>query len=149
MTIVSTEVVEVRRTFAAPREKVFEAWISPKMMPRWFGRGSKEQKETKVVEVDARPGGQYRVEVTSPDGKVYKMSGTYREVVPPEKLVFTWSWEGADFQTSEVHVEFRTLGQSNFTEVVLRHSLLPEKWREDHRQGWNACFNMLEQVAQA
>ena len=149
MTTVSTEVIEVRRTFAAPREKVFEAWISPKLMPRWFGRGSKEQKETKVVEVDARPGGTYRVVVTAPDGKLYHMFGTYREVVPPEKLVFTWTWEGADFQTSEVNVEFRTLGQSNFTEVVLRHSLLPEKWREDHRQGWNACFNMLEQMVAA
>ncbi len=155
--------VQIRRTFTAPREKVFQAWLDPKMMPRWFGRGIKEQPHTRVVELDARTGGHYKVEVScppdirpdeqnhercqsAPDLRIYKMQGQYREVRPPERLVFTWWWEGADFRDSLVTVEFRALGQSNFTEVLLTHELLPEKEREDHRQGWEGCFNMLEET---
>lgn len=99
----------------------------------------------RVVEADARPGGKYLVEVICPpNDTVSRMQGTYREVRPPEKLVFTWWWEGADFEPSLVTVEFRTLGQLNFTEVTLTHELLPEKLREDHRKGWNGCFDSLE-----
>lgn len=138
--------VELRRTFAAPREKVFDAWINAKLMARWFGRSVEKQPQTKVIEVDPRPGGRYRVEITGPDGTIYKMSGTYREVVPPERLVFTWAWEGADFENSVVSIEFHTLGQSSFTEITLRHEQLPEKWVEGHRTGWLGCFDTLENV---
>ena len=138
--------VQVRRTFAAPREKVFEAWINPQMMSKWFARGS-HMPPGKVIEADARVGGKYLVEVSCTDRegpKIYRMQGTYREVQPPERLVFTWWWEGADFAPSQVTVEFRALGQSKFTEVTLTHELLPEKEREEHRKGWIECLNMLE-----
>lgn len=142
--------VQVRRTFAAPREKVFQAWIDPKMMTHWFARNAKMQ-PAKVIQADARPGGRYHVEVIChPDPKVYAIQGTYREVRPPEKLVFTWWYPGADFEESLITVDFRTLGQSNFTEVTLTHELLPtEKQREDHRQGWEECFDMLGVVLKA
>ncbi len=134
-------------------------------MPRWFGRGIKEMPLTKILELDARTGGHYKVEVScppevrpaeqerersasAPDYRIYRMQGTYREVRPPERLVFTWWWEGADFRDSVVTVEFRTLGQSNFTEVTLTHELLPEKEREDHRQGWEGCFDRLQETLQ-
>lgn len=142
----SPEVVEVKRTFAAPQEKVFQAWTKPEMMSRWFAR-SPSMKPGKVVEADARPGGKYCVEVISqPDGKLYRLQGTYREVNPHDKLVFTWSWEGADFESSVVSVEFHKLGHSDFTEITLRHSQLPEKQREGHRTGWIGCFEMLDRA---
>jgi uncharacterized protein YndB with AHSA1/START domain len=75
------------------------------------------------------------------------MVGTYRELRPPERLVFTWTWEDqADFGETLVTVEIRQLGQSQFTEVVLRHELLADKWRADHNKGWIACFDLLEKV---
>lgn len=118
-------------------------------MSRWFGIGSKEQPATKVITSDVRPGGKYETLITSPDGTEYRMRGTYREVKPPEKLVFTWSWEGADFQDSVVTVEIRRLGQSNFSELMLTHELLPAKWLDDHRKGWLGCFDTLEGVLKA
>jgi len=135
-------------------------------MPRWFARGLKEMPPTRIVELDARTGGRYKVEVScppeirpdeqqharsasAPEYRIYKMQGTYREVRPHERLVFTWWWEGADFRESLVTVDFRVLGQSNFTEVTLTHELLPTaKEREDHRQGWELCFDRLTETLQ-
>lgn len=67
-------------------------------------------------------------------------------MLPPEKLVFTWWWEGADFSETLVTVELRRLGQSQFTEVSLQHELLPDNWRESHRQGWTGCLEMLDKA---
>lgn len=139
------EVLELKRTFAAPREKVFEAWTNPKMMARWFGRGTPEQPLTEILEADVRIGGRYCAVVRYQD-KVYKLVGIYREVNPSTRLAFTWHWEEADFRDSLVTAEFRALGSSNFTEVTLRHSLLPENQRADHRQGWTMCFEMLDRT---
>lgn len=116
-------------------------------MARWFGRGSEEQKQTRVVSIDARTGGSYSAEITDPSGKLWSLKGRYEEVRPPERLVFTWRFENlADFPETRVTVHFRRLGQSNFTEVELLHERLPESWREDHRKGWNGCFDMLERT---
>ena len=137
--------VQVRRTFAAPREKVFDAWVNPRMMAKWFTRAGLDQPEVEILEADARPGGKYRVVNTCTQG-IFRIQGTYKEVRPPEKLIFTWWFEGADFETSTVTVEFHTLGSSAFTEVILTHELLPEKERENHRKGWTGCLEELAQV---
>lgn len=137
--------VIVRRAFAAPREKVFDAWVDPKLMALWFAR-CKNSPPVQVLEADARPGGNYRLVVTDDKGKVYRGHGTYREVRRPEKLVFTWNWDHDDFGDSVVTVDFRALGDSNFTEVTLTHELLPERAFEDHRKGWEECYDMLEQA---
>lgn len=118
-------------------------------MTKWFGVAGSDQPPTKVITVDARAGGRYEVLMTDPKGKEYRMRGTYREVKPPEKLVFTWSWEGADFKDSVVTVELRRLGRSNFTELTITHELLPETQLESHRQGWIGCFNTLEALLKA
>jgi uncharacterized protein YndB with AHSA1/START domain len=75
----------VSRVFAAPRALVFAAWIEPRHLMQWWGpRGC-----TNRCEVDARPGGAYRIETRGSDGIVYPMKGVYREVMPPERLVYT------------------------------------------------------------
>ena len=142
----SESVVEVRRTFSATPERVFQAWTDPSKMTKWFARGT-EQHTITAMEADARPGGKYRVDVADANGKTYHMVGVYREVSPPKKLVFTWKWaDQADFGESLVTIEFHRLGQSGFTELVLRHELLAEKYRGEHQKGWVACFDLLEKV---
>jgi uncharacterized protein YndB with AHSA1/START domain len=144
----SPTAVQVRRTFAAPRAQVFQAWIDPQIMSKWFARGP-GMPPVKVVEADARVGGRYRVDtVCPPDNKVNQMTGTYRELDPPARLVFTWWWEGADFETSQVTVEFKELGPAS-TEVILTHELLPEHQREEHRKGWIGCFDLLEKALES
>lgn len=82
--------LEIRRTFEAPREKVFEAWTLPEALTQWWGP---EGYATPSAEVDLRPGGRYRLGMKKlPDGEIFYLSGAYREVRAPEKLVYTWRW---------------------------------------------------------
>ena len=134
--------VEISRTFASPRERVFRAWTDPKELECWF---SPSPDFTIVVpKLELRAGGSYVVEMHHKAGNVHRVEGTYREVSPPEKLSFTWQW--ADNEAagkSVVSVYFRDLG--NTTEVRLTHELLPsDEQREKHIHGWNGCFAQLK-----
>lgn len=78
--------VNITRVFDAPRELVWRAWTDPKMMAQWFGpRGF----TSSVPELDARAGGSLRIVMRGPDGAEYPMKGVFREVVRPERLVFS------------------------------------------------------------
>jgi uncharacterized protein YndB with AHSA1/START domain len=146
--------LQIKRTFAAPREKVFAAWAQRERLEQWM---CKDASAHAVIhhQQDIRTGGRYRMEVRDPaKGEVYWGEGVYREVKPPEKIVFSWSWtkdtpDGAqlhpDSPDTEVTVEFFVRG--NFTEVVLTHAAFGSaKDRDEHNQGWNGCFDMLATV---
>ncbi len=75
----------ITRIFAAPRSLVFQAWTDPKHMAQWWGPYDSTMP---VCEMDVRPGGAIRIEMRGPDGAVYPMKGVFREIVPPERLVF-------------------------------------------------------------
>lgn len=135
--------IELTRTFRAPREKVFEAWTRPELMQRWLCRTAGEAL-VRVTEQELRAGGAYRIEIDGGEGKHYSLAGEYREVRPPERLVFTWQWvHEPDDAVSVVTVELREV--SGQTELTLRHEGLAEKWREGHCSGWQACFDRLAQ----
>ena len=77
----------VRRTLAAPRERVFQAWTDPAALTQWWGP---KGYTTPMAEVDLRPGGRYRLGMRKlPDGELLFLSGTYREVRPPENAKVT------------------------------------------------------------
>jgi len=106
-------------------------------------------------EQDIRTGGRYRMEVhDARQGETYLGQGVYKEVKPPEKIVFTWAWTktapaGAQLHPAspetEVIVEFFARGNS--TEVVLTHATFgTTKDRDDHNKGWNGCLDVLAQV---
>jgi len=76
----------ITRVFDAPRALVFKAWTDPKHLAQWWGpKGFTNP----VCEVDARVGGAWRIVMRSPDGVEYPGGGVYREIVEPERLVFT------------------------------------------------------------
>jgi len=78
--------IVITRVFDAPRELVFRAWTDPKHMEQWWG----PKGFTNTVEqMDVRPGGAWRIVMHAPDGNSYPAQGVYREIVPPERLVFT------------------------------------------------------------
>jgi uncharacterized protein YndB with AHSA1/START domain len=148
--------LQVRRTFAAPREKVFAAWTQPEQLEKWMCRDVAAH----VVihhQQDIRTGGVYQMEIRDPaKGETYWGRGVYREVTPPEKLVFTWTWskdrpDGPTMHPGShetlVTVEFFERGDS--TEVVLTHTGLgTAALRDDHKDGWNGCFDVLAKVLQ-
>src|SRR5207244_2447090 len=83
--------LEIKRLIKAPRERVFEAWTDPERLKKWFGPD--DDFVVPQVKVDLRAGGKYRIQMKSPDGEFHTAVGMYREVKPPERLVFTWAWE--------------------------------------------------------
>ena len=148
--------LEVRRTFAAPREKVFAAWAQREQLEQWM---CKDESSHTVIhhEQNIRTGGHYMMEVRDPRKKeTYWGRGLYREVKPPQKIVFSWSWtkdtqDGPqlhpDSPETQVTVEFFVRGNS--TEVVLTHAVFGSaKDRDEHNQGWNGCFDLLAKVLQ-
>jgi uncharacterized protein YndB with AHSA1/START domain len=78
--------VNITRVFDAPRALVFAAWTDPKQVAKWWGP---EGFTNPVCNLDVRPGGPMRIDMRGPDGTVYPMTGTYREIAEPERLVFT------------------------------------------------------------
>ena len=74
------------RVLPAPRALVFRAWTDPQLMAQWWGP---HQYQNPVCELDARPGGQWRIVMTGPHGDEHPCCGEYREVVAPERLVMT------------------------------------------------------------
>lgn len=133
--------LQLKRTFPASREKVWKAWTTPEALKRWFAPS--DEYSTPAAQVDLRVGGGYRIEIHAPDGKPHIVVGTYEEIKAPEKLVFTWSWEGGPVQNTRVTLEFYDKGEE--TEIVLTHELFPdENARQDHTKGWTGCLGNLE-----
>jgi|SRR5690348_1995005 len=78
--------VVITRIFDAPREVVFKAWTDPKQLAKWFGPTGFTNP---ICEADARVGGAWHIVMRAPDGTEHPCGGVYREVVKPERLVFT------------------------------------------------------------
>src|ERR1700685_2007742 len=91
----STGKVEVRRTIAAPRERVFEAFARQEQMDRWMCRDAATH-VIKYLQFDFRVGGGFALDIRTPEGQVYLHRSIYNEIKRPAKIVFTWNIEHAD-----------------------------------------------------
>ncbi len=108
--------LNLRRSYSAPRDLVFRAWTEPEALERWFKpRGQ----TTRVVALDLRAGGSYCFETRDADGVVTAISGRYVEIVPPEKLVFTWVSPSTD--DAETLVTLHFIDKAGATEITLSH----------------------------
>jgi uncharacterized protein YndB with AHSA1/START domain len=103
--------VVMTRSFAASRERVFDAWTKPELLRRWFGGQGFTIPE---CEIDLRPGGRYRW-VMQRDAMRIVMKGAYREVARPERLVTTQEWEG--FEDVGWRAEDETINTMVLTEL--------------------------------
>ena len=83
--------IVMTREFDAPRDLVFEAHTSCEHMSRWWGP---RKYEIATCEIDFRAGGKWRVVHRGPDGDEHAFRGEYREIVPPERIVWTFEYEG-------------------------------------------------------
>jgi uncharacterized protein YndB with AHSA1/START domain len=127
-----------RRINAAPAQ-VFQAWTDPQKMMRWYAPTGAE---TLHAETDARVGGRFGVRMRTADGQEHDVSGVYREVVPDEKLVFTWQWRSKPEWESLVTITLKRDGEG--TILTLIHEQLPdEAEREGHRNGWSGALDKL------
>lgn len=133
--------LHIRRTIRAPRQRVFDAWTKPEELTRWHAPGPLT---VSLAEIDLRAGGAYRIHMVAPDGKEHRVSGSYLELDPPKKVVYTWGWDGDHpVKESVVSVEFHDRG--DVTEVVLTHAgITHDQERANHEHGWTAIMDKFE-----
>jgi uncharacterized protein YndB with AHSA1/START domain len=135
----------LKRRYNAPPGRVFSAWTDPKKITRWFGP---EQVEAVRAESDPRVGGYYRIVARSPDGEEHDVSGVYREVVPNQKLVFTWAWRSTPERESLVTITFKADGEG--TLLTLQHEqFFDEPARDRHQTGWTGALEKLDRYLAA
>jgi len=139
--------VAIKRTFNAPRAKVFKAWVDPQQMAQWFGpKGF----DNPVCEVDARPGGKLRIHMRGSDGTIYPCHGTFHEVVEPERLVFTSQAivdDGTVLIEAMNTVTFADAGGKTLLTLharVLKVTGLGEQYVKGMDQGWSQSLDKLE-----
>jgi uncharacterized protein YndB with AHSA1/START domain len=135
----------IRRTFDAPRALVFRAWTEPQHLAQWSCPRGFTMIENRG---ELRVGGAFYAHMRSPQGEDHRLRGVYREIVPPERLVFTHAWldaRGAPGPETLVTVmlserngrtEMR-FHQGNFESVASR---------DGHDEGWNSCFELLAEL---
>lgn len=131
----------LKRTFDAPAETVYAAWTQPEIISQWFL--GDDCKACQVFEADARVDGRYDFMMTHISGEAYRVRGTYHEVEPDRKLVFSWAWDHEPEQKSLVMIEFTD--QAGKTLLTLTHSRLAnQESRDRHLKGWTSCLDHLQ-----
>ena len=116
--------LEVRRTFAAPRDRVYAAFTTPEITAQWF------------------------CPMAAAEGDGHTAAGEYCEVMPGERLAFTWQWQDGDSPMTLVTVSFADVAGG--TEVVLLHERFQtEAARDQHRGGWESCLAHFQEYLES
>lgn len=132
----------ITRVFDAPRSLVFRVWTSPDHLYRWWGP---KDFTTPSVKMDFRPGGAYRTVIRSPKGADHIMVGTYREIVEPERIAFTFSWEGEDGERGlETLITVTFADEGGKTRLSFHQAPFQTvENRDSHGQGWSEVLDRL------
>lgn len=139
-------VLEIRRTFEASPTRVFEAFRDPQLLAEWAAPG---EHRTERVESDFEVGGRYRRTMRFPNGSRHVLSGEYLEIDPPHRLAYTYCWETIP-GAPETRVAVELTAADGGTEVRLVHSgFEAEETAEDHRSGWQTCFDQLAELLES
>jgi uncharacterized protein YndB with AHSA1/START domain len=138
----TTRELVISRAFDAPRSLVFKAWTEPERLVRWWGpRGF----TLPACKMDLRPGGSFRFRMRSPEGTDHWLRGVYREIVEPERLVFTWAWEDAEGNPGhETMVTVTFVEQGAKTRLVMHQAIFEsDTARDAHEEGWTSGLERL------
>jgi uncharacterized protein YndB with AHSA1/START domain len=132
----------LKRRLHAPAEKVYAAWTDPEKIVKWFGP---DAGPVTRAETDLRVGGRYTIAFQTENGEKHQVGGVYREVVPDEKLVFTWAWHTMPERESLVTVTIKPDGTGSI--LTLRHEMFfDEAARDGHERGWSGTLDKLEKL---
>jgi len=148
LTILSDREVVLTRVFDAPRELVFRAHIDPDLIPQWWGLRSNT---TIVKTMDMTPGGTWRFIQRDPKGNEFAFLGEYHEIVPPERLVNTFEFEGLpghvilDTSVFEELTDGRTklTATSLFATILDRDGMLDSGMESGSNESWDRLAELL------
>jgi uncharacterized protein YndB with AHSA1/START domain len=147
--------IAITRIFDAPRELVWKYWTDPRYFMRWWGP---EGFITTVSKIDLRVGGAYLNCMRSPEGEDYWSTGVYREIIEPERIVYTDSF--SDAKGNPVPASYYEMSgewplellvtvtfeehETKKTKLILKHTGIPtDEDRDLTEAGWNESFDKL------
>jgi uncharacterized protein YndB with AHSA1/START domain len=131
--------IAITRLVTASPETVFAAWVEPERLAAWWW----PQLAGTTYDVDARPGGGYRIQSPVIGATV---SGVYSEVDPPRRLVFSWVWEAEGVVAPAEQVDVTLAAVESGTQVDVRHHCARGTADADLAQGWNDVLDRLVRV---
>jgi uncharacterized protein YndB with AHSA1/START domain len=134
----------IMRVFNAPRDLVWKAWTDPKLAVQWWG--PKHHPATQL-EMDVRPGGLWTGQLRSEaDGSILTHRGVFREIVAPERLVFTFAWDEEGERGLETLVTITFADQSGKTLMTFRQiPFQSAEERDGHKGGWTSTFDRFDE----
>lgn len=133
----------ITRIFDAPRSLVYKAWTEPEHMVQWLGP---QGFTSKILKSELRVGGTYRFYMRDPQGGDHWQQGVFREIIAPEKLVFTYEWANEQGQATRPQTVVTILLEemAGKTRLTLRQGIFESvSARDDHQGGWNSSFERL------
>lgn len=143
MTPASSIEVRAIRYFEAAPERVFDAWLVPRVLGQWMFGPHVRQENVVRLDVDPRVGGRFSLKVER-NGEIVDHVGQYLEIERPHRLVFTWAVKGqSDDAPSQVHIDI--VASSSGCVLTLVHSM-DAKWSEYAQRtqdGWNTMLDAL------
>ncbi len=136
------QVLVMTRVFDAPRRLVFQAWTEPEKLVCWWGP---QGFTTPFCKMELRPGGAFRFGMRSAEGTQHWLRGVYREILEPERLVFTWAWEDAQGRPGrETLLTLNFAEYAGKTKLTLHQALFETVTaRNAHQQGWTSGLDRL------
>ena len=138
----SDSAIQAEIELKATPTKVYAAWTQPELFVKWFG--PRAEGRLQVDHFDCSVGGRYDVTMVFADGDRVQLVGTYQELDPPKKIVFTWQWADSPTISKETLVTVDLTPSAVGTLLTLTHErFLSTEARNDHRQGWEPLLARL------
>jgi len=150
----NSQEIRINTTYNAPRELVFKAYTDPDLIPQWWGP---KNLTTEVDKLDARPGGQWRFLNRDAEGNVYAFRGVFHDVVPSDRIVQTFEWEGMPGHVTLETAVFEDLGggktrvaaQSVFQSVEDRDGMAASGMEVGVNDGFERMSELLASLQKA
>lgn len=141
MSVETLSSLSLNKRIAADRQRVWDAWTQPERLKDWacpYPTASVD------ADIDLQIGGAYEIRMGTENGP-YTAYGTYKEIDPPSRLVYTWDWREEEHQVGETIVTVEFAEVDGGTEVRLTHEGFPSSEAKDaHVEGWEGCLGRLE-----
>jgi uncharacterized protein YndB with AHSA1/START domain len=147
LTLPSDTQIQMSRVFDAPRELVWKALTDPEAIPQWWGLRSSK---TVVDKMEVRPGGAWRYVEIEPDGSENGFRGVYKEIIEPERIVYTFEYEpmAGHIMTDTITLEdlggkTRLVALSTFASTEDRDGMLQSGMESGANESWDRLAELL------
>ena len=135
-------VLRMERVFSAAPERIFQAWIDPERLVQWWGP---EGTTVPRCEMDVREGGAWLTVMSNAEGGEHIVSGIYRVIDPPNRLVLTWAWHNdgvRDGHETELSIALEAVEGGTLLTLV-QQTFKEHEHCDNHRGGWASSLNDL------